>query len=138
MSVGFPPFEGRGVGVARDLPVSFGGKETSFLMRAVRVLLERRPQADKAKCIGCGLCARSCPRTASDTGRIVSCFIFISPSAGPAFASLSLKRKSGIYAVSCVSPEKLYTDTVGEKDHSQKSFLPVASARTFRSSIMAV
>ena len=63
--------------------VSFGGKETSFLMRAVRVLLERRPQADKAKCIGCGLCARSCPRKAIElknkkpvfhTSRCIRCF----------------------------------------------------------------
>ena len=52
-------------------------------MRAVRVLLERRPQADKAKCIGCGLCARSCPRKAIElknkkpvfhTSRCIRCF----------------------------------------------------------------
>ncbi len=63
--------------------VSFGGKESSLVMRAVRVLLERRPQVDKAKCIGCGLCARSCPRKAIEikntkprfhTSRCIRCF----------------------------------------------------------------
>jgi len=40
--------------VLRSLPNLFGGKAAKFF--------EPKPQIDKKKCIGCGVCARSCPK----------------------------------------------------------------------------
>jgi len=44
--------------------VSFGGSEDSFLMRAIKNLIARRPAVDAQKCVGCGMCAKNCPRKA--------------------------------------------------------------------------
>lgn len=49
--------------------VSFGGSENSALMRAVRNLIARRPQVDREKCVGCGMCAKNCPRSAIEMKR---------------------------------------------------------------------
>ena len=40
--------------VLRSLPDLFGGKAAKFF--------EPKPQIDKKKCIGCGVCAKSCPK----------------------------------------------------------------------------
>ena len=40
--------------VLRSLPDHFGGKAAKFF--------EPKPQKDKKKCIGCGVCAKSCPK----------------------------------------------------------------------------
>lgn len=46
--------ESRSMRFLTDLPNIFGGKLVRFL--------EPRPVVDKKKCIGCGICARSCPQ----------------------------------------------------------------------------
>lgn len=44
--------------------VTFGKNNDSFIMRTIRNIITRRPNADASKCINCGACAKNCPRNA--------------------------------------------------------------------------